>query len=726
MPEIVQVTIPGNIFDYLDYLPPQRKLTIGARVRVKLRGKELVGLVMGQCQDDAITYKLQPLLEILDEQAILDEHMLKLAKWLGNYYQSPLSDVIKTMLPKKLRQGEICQLPQQIYYQRTSKSILELSKQAKQQLLLLQYCSDPSFKYSQAKLYRQGFKLTTLKPLLENGFLIKTSQDLLPQLKFHQHQVALELNDEQQLVIELVEPHLTSYKAFLLFGITGSGKTEVYFYLMQKVLEQGKQVLILVPEIGLTPQFLNRVEKRFAYKVAVLHSNLNDKERLTNWLWCKQNQVQILIGTRTAVFTPLPKLGLIIVDEEHDLSFKQQDGMRFSGRDVALKRGFDSKVPVILGSATPSIESLYNVEQDKYSLLTLNKRAVTNEKTYYRIIDLRNQKIIDGLCSQTIERIKVHLENKQQVLVFINRRGYAPILICHQCAWMADCKNCSAHLTVHEQDNKMICHHCGYKRRLAKHCDDCHSSELIPVGAGTQRLTSFLSGLFPNNKVLRVDRDTTRGKNTLKDTLAAIDQGEVDILVGTQLLAKGHHFKKLTLVVVVDADHGFFSQDFRAIERLGQVVTQVAGRAGREGGGEVIIQTHKVDNPLLNTLIQNGYHAFSKQLLKERQYYFWPPYTYLALCRAKGNYPERVINFFNKLKKILAQLNSNLTLLGPAPAPMEKKAGQYQLQLLIRSEQRAPLLRALKQLRLQLRSKEHQKLVSNLRFSIDVDPQDLS
>lgn len=726
MIKIVQVTFTNNIFDYLDYQMPLQALEIGMRVQVAFRGKKVIGLVTGFREEAQLSYKLQPIVSVMDKAPIVSPDLIKLMFWLAEYYQCALADVFATMLPKLIRQGEPVDLENEVYYQLNERVTNSLEFRSKRQQDCLGFLKTHLSPQSLLSIKSAGFSKAIINKLVEKEAVIILQSPMQPHLSDIELQQPLTLNDEQQHAYQSIVNSLDKYHAFLLFGVTGSGKTEVYFQVMQKVLDQSKQVLILVPEIGLTPQFVERVQKRFSNPLALLHSKLNDKERLRNWRWCFHNKAAIIIGTRTSVFTPLPKLGLIIVDESHDMSFKQQSGMRFSGRDVALKRAFDLKIPVVLGSATPSLESLHNVKNKKYSLLTLQQRAATSEKCFYRLVDLRTQKMMDGLCGATLSRIKAHLEQKQQVLVFINRRGYAPILICHECGWMADCKNCSVHLTVHGHNQTMQCHHCGFKRPLVRQCESCYSLELIHVGAGTERLTDHLSRCFPEYNVLRVDRDTTSGKGKLQDVLQSIDAGEVDILVGTQLLAKGHHFKKLTLVVIVDADAGFYSQDFRAIERLGQVVTQVAGRSGREGGGEVVIQTHHPDNELLNILVKKGYYAFSQALLEERQKFVWPPFCFLALCRAQGKKPNQVHNFFLKVKQHLHQVCPSLTLLGPAPAPIEKKAGHFQLQLLIRSIDRTSLISALKSLRVMLRDKENQQLVGNLRFSIDMDPQDLS
>lgn len=661
MLSLLQVTVLNTTHDYFDYLSPEQDIDIGCRVWVTLRGKKSLGLVTGKTKKSPVTYTLQPIDEVIDETPIIDDKMLSLMHWSAQYYQSPLSEALKNILPKYLREGKPFEEP------KTKKST----------------ASPPPFS----------------KP------------------------PALTLNQEQGDAIARIKQSLDEFIAFLLFGITGSGKTEVYFQIMEDVLTQHKQILLLVPEIALTPQLLSRIEKRFDYPIALMHSKLTDKARFTHWFSSHQNKARILIGTRSAVFTPLPTLGLIIIDEEHDLSFKQQDSMRYSARDIAIKRAHQLHIPIVLGSATPALETLHNALHNKYELLRLTQRAKTKKNNHFSIIDLRNKTLTDGLCEPTLTKIASVLHEKKQVLVFINRRGYSPVLICHQCAWIADCPRCTAHLTVHFQKKVMQCHHCDYKRPLPNTCEHCASMDLVPVGAGTERITQYLTTRFPDAKVLRIDKDSTRKKGSLTDTLKSIDAGEADILVGTQMLAKGHHFPYLKLVVIVDADGGFYSQDFRALERLGQTLTQVSGRAGREDQGEVFIQTHQPDNAFLALLIQQGYADFSKAILKERKIYDLPPFSFLALLRTKGKNPATLMVFLNALKTFLVRLDNSLTLLGPAPAPMEKKANFYHAQLLIKASKRMSLSLALKELREMV---EQNKVLKRVRFTIDVDCQDLS
>jgi primosomal protein N' (replication factor Y) len=655
----LHVSILNTTHDYFDYLAPDEDMPIGARVSVTLRGKKSLGIVVGKSTLTNPGYQLRPIDGLLDESPVLSQDCLSLIQWAANYYHAPLSEGLKGALPKRLREGK-------------------------------------PFAFSK--------KMIPLSP---------TTTPTPP----------LALNAEQKNAVDTISKSLDAYSAFLLFGVTGSGKTEVYFHLMDKVLAQGKQVLIIVPEIGLTPQLLSRVAERFSYPFTLLHSRLNDTERLDNWLQCHHANARILIGTRSAIFTPLPELGLIIIDEEHDLSFKQQDSMRYSARDLALKRAHDKTIPIILGSATPSLESLQNAIDKKYHCLRLTTRAKTAQKNRYKIVDLRNQYLTDGLAEPTLKQIEEVLKKQKQVMVFINRRGFSPILICHACGFIPDCPRCSAHLTLHHVKQRLLCHHCQFHRALPKQCETCQSKEFIPVGAGTERVTQFLSTYFKDCNVLRIDKDTTSKKGSLEASLKSIEACDAQLLVGTQLLAKGHHFPKLELVVILDADSGFYSHDFRAIERLGQQILQVSGRAGREAGGEILIQTHLPDNPFLNLLIQKGYDAFATALLKERKAFHLPPFQYLALIRTKGRDMDKLMAFLSDLSGILAALEPTLTLLGPAPAPMPKKAGLYRAQLLIKSETRLALALSLKECR-EMIAKD--KTLKRTRYTIDIDTQDLS
>lgn len=530
------------------------------------------------------------------------------------------------------------------------------------------------------------------------------------------------LNDEQQHVVETIRRDLDHYHAYLLQGVTGSGKTEVYLHLITTMLAADKQVLMLVPEIGLTPQLLDRVKQRFNVPMAVIHSHISEGQRAQAWQGAQEGQVKLIIGTRSALFTPMPKLGLIIVDEEHDASLKQMEGVRYSARDTALMRAFQCQLPIVLGSATPSLESLHNVNLKKMTLLTLTHKALTQIPLHYQLMDIRNQPLEHGLSQPTLAVIKQHLDQQHQVLIFINRRGFAPVLLCHACGWIADCPACDSHFTVHRQKKQLRCHHCGLITPIKHHCDRCQGDDLVPVGVGTQRIHAFLSELFPTVGIARIDRDEVRSTKMLHARLDDINTGKTQLMIGTQMLAKGHHFPDLTLVVVLDTDAGFYHHDFRALERLGQLITQVAGRAGRaERPGHVLIQTHLPQQPLLNQLIQEGYASFSQTLLTLRQQAAMPPYTFIALIRAHGKTMEGLLGFLNKIKK---EVSSPLVeVLGPAPSPLARKASEYHMQLLVKSNTRKALHQALTTLKKFIISS---KINKGVKFTLDIDPLELS
>lgn len=532
----------------------------------------------------------------------------------------------------------------------------------------------------------------------------------------------LPLHAEQATALQALTQALGGYQAFVLDGVTGSGKTEVYLQLAAKVLESEQQVLILVPEIGLTPQLLQRFHARFDVPMVALHSHISDKSRAGIWELARTNQLKLIIGTRAALFTPLPTLGLIIIDEEHDASFKQQEGIRYSARDTALIRAHQAKIPIVLGSATPSLESLYNCTLKKYTRLYLTQKAENQIPLHYQVVDLRQQKLQEGLAKPTLQAIAKHVSAGKQVLIFINRRGFSPVLLCHACSWMANCRACDSHLTLHRKKNQLICHHCGLKRSIPKRCECCDSDDLVPVGSGTQRVHEYLSNQFPDTQIVRIDRDEIRQNKQFLQVLEEINSGKSQILIGTQMLAKGHHFPHLTLVVILDADAGFYNQDFRALERLGQLITQVAGRAGRaQHHGEVLIQTHFPKHFLLQALIQSGYHAFSDALFPLRQQANWPPYHFLALLRAYGRYEEKLNQFLQMIKSTLKKYQ--VSVLGPAPAPLARKANQYHMQLLIKSEHRTTLHQALSHIQ---ETYPHHLQKGGIRWNIDVDPIDLS
>ena len=511
----------------------------------------------------------------------------------------------------------------------------------------------------------------------------------------------------------------------MLNGVTGSGKTEVYLQAIESVLNQGKQVLVLVPEIGLTPQTIQRFKARFHVEIDALHSNLNETERLNAWLRAKNGESAIVIGTRSALFTQFADLGMIIIDEEHDSSFKQQEGWRYHARDLAILRAKNLQIPIILGSATPSLESIQNAKSGKYVELTLSARAGGSQNVKHQVIDLKTQRVNAGLSDSLLAMMQKHLSQGNQVMLFLNRRGFAPVLLCHECGWMCECEACEKPYTYHQKQRVLRCHHCAAQKVVPRQCGHCGSTNLVTTGVGTEQLEQVLAEKFPDYQISRIDRDSTARKGSLEAELQAIRQGKSQILIGTQMLAKGHHFPNVTLVAIVNVDSALFSIDFRSEERLAQLYLQVAGRAGRaEKPGEVVLQTHYPDHPLLKVLLNEGYEAFAQSALKLRQTMQLPPFCAQALFRATGKNNEQIVNFLQNLTAYFQQKTVELGLQGmqilpPFSAPIPKKAGAYRWLLLIQHSSRRLLQQLLAQFE---QDKANFAIPSSIRLSLDVDP----
>lgn len=722
---VFKVCIPNTNRNYFDYYADAIEPVLGARVWVPFRKQTRMGVVIGKNVPEHPHASTKSITAIIDEKPLISGELLALCLWVSSYYQSPLSEVIPLALPKKFRGDKDNALPTCDYYQlmmSSEKAHALLTSRSPRQHALIDFLGAQSTALPKKAIQQFGFNITQLGALIAKGIVEKHIQNEKPLQSSSPLSAPLPLNLEQAVAVDAICSDLQSYHCYLLQGVTGSGKTEVYLQVIANVLAAGRQVLVLVPEIGLTPQLLARFRERFNEPMAVIHSNLSDSERQLAWLWAQEEAVKLVIGTRAAIFTPMPALGLIVVDEEHDTSLKQMEGVRYSARDTALMRAHVRHIPIILGSATPSLESLHNCTVNKYTLLRLNQKALNSPPLHYQILDIRNQVLQHGLASATLATIKEHIDQQNQVLVFINRRGFAPVLLCHQCGWMADCRACDAHLTLHKSLGRLMCHHCGLAQAIPQHCKRCQSRELLPVGAGTQRVHDYLSTQFPSTAILRIDRDEVRKKHALDACLARISDGDAQLIVGTQMLAKGHHFPRLTLVVVLDTDNGFYNQDFRALERLGQLLTQVAGRAGRaEFPGQVIIQTYLPQHPLLNLLVQEGYEPFAQSLLTMRQQAQLPPYHFLTVIRAQGKTLSNVLQFLHAVKE---QLHLNeMGVLGPAPAPLALKAGQHRMQLLVKSSSRKKLNTVLTRVRDWLALT---KMTKDVRWNIDVDPMDLS
>ncbi|MYM63584.1 primosomal protein N' [Pseudomaricurvus sp. HS19] len=744
-PPIYAVALPVPLrktFDYLAWDPlfPGPIALPGCRVQVSFGNQQLTGVITSVKQSSELpASQLKAILQLLDQQPLVPTEVLQLCQWTAHYYHHPLGDVLATALPVQLRQGAAARLVEESAWRLTDAgrhcSPAELARAPRQQELLAQLQALQTEAHHDAlplwhkDLLASGIKRPQLQALADKGLLqelqlspAQLAADLppLPPLR----EPHLPLNSEQQLALRQVEPG--RFQCHLLYGTTGSGKTEVYLQAIDKVLAAGQQALVLIPEIGLTPQTLRRFQQRFQRPMAILHSGLNDSERQQAWLLAAQGLADIIIGTRSAIFTPLPRGGIIIVDEEHDGSFKQQDGLRYSARDLAAVRCQQLGIPLLLGSATPSLESYHNARSGRYQMLPLTQRAGGAQPPAMETIDIRGLPLQDGFSEPLLEHMRSHLQQGNQVLAFLNRRGYAPTLMCHDCGWMAQCPACDARLTVHQHPSHLHCHHCDYQRPLLQQCPNCRSYQLQPLGQGTERAEQRLQALFPDIPVVRVDRDTTRRKNAMEEIVSRVHQGEPCILLGTQMLAKGHHFPDVTLVAILDVDGGLFSTDFRGPERMGQLLLQVAGRAGRaDKPGSVLIQTHLADHPLLQTLLHQGYSTYADILLQERQTASLPPFRYMALLRAESSRPENAHGALLQARQWLEQRpdSRELQCLGPLPAPMEKRNDRYRYQLQLQSPNRAHLHLALQQLIPQM---DQSALAKRVRWSVDVDPQDMT
>ena len=727
---ILRVAIPTPLRRSFDYLPAKdiavESLQPGVRLRVPFGRRQVIGILLEVSDSSSIAQsRLKPISEVLDGASVFNDDVFKLLLWASRYYQHPVGEVLLHALPVLLRQGHALNVKGLQIWQTTEVGQVtdpgNLSRAPRQAQLLRHLQDHPQGINAQQLDEAHDNWRPIMSKLVDKQLVVVTEQPLVEQ-PLDEPATTPPLNAQQQAAVENVNQSLDKFDAFLLEGVTGSGKTEVYLQIIEQVLANEQQALVLVPEIGLTPQLLERFRQRLHVPIAVLHSGLTDQARLGAWLAARNGDARVIIGTRSALFTPLQNMGVIIIDEEHDASFKQQDGFRYSARDLAVLRAQRNNIPVVLGSATPSLESLYNVQQQRYQHLLLEQRAGNAIPPEISIIDIRGLQMDHGISPSLLNAMRSHLEQGNQVLLFLNRRGYAPVLMCHDCGWHATCARCDAHMTYHHRDNRLRCHHCGSERPADKQCPDCESEELHGYGQGTERIEAALQSQFPDYNTVRIDRDNTRRKDAFKNLLQEIHSGKANILIGTQMLAKGHHFPNVTLVGILEADQGFYSTDFRGAERISQLILQVAGRAGRaEKPGEVLIQTHHPEQSLLHYLQNHNYPALAQSLLEERQAAGWPPYTYLALVRAEAPDADGPMNFLRDAKQS-ASANQDIFILGPQPAPMERRAGRYRAQLLIQANDRQSLQQFLSHWLPQL---ENLKSGRKVRWSVDVDPQDM-
>jgi primosomal protein N' (replication factor Y) len=774
VPCVFRVALDTPLKRLFDYLPPaeglfQDPIESGVRVRVPFGRQRLVGIVMEVAgSSDLPQERLKPILEVLDTRPVLDAPALALLRWAAEYYHHPIGEVLATALPKAMRMGADAEAREERWAITTAGQEAHgrgEPRRAPRQRELLAYLAsqtagnspgagDPSASQTAGNSPGAGGPSTSpptgnssdgggncgasalaldgalpnwrdaARSLKERGWI--SSAEIVVASGNSGYAVRApgpELRDEQKTAIEAVGEALGRFGAFVLHGVTGSGKTEVYLRLVARVLEKGQRALVLVPEIGLTPQLVGRFRDRFDTPMAVLHSALTDHERLVAWREAFSGHARIVLGTRSAVFAPVPDLGIIIVDEEHDPSFKQHEGgFRYSARDLAVVRAQRAEVPIVLGSATPALESLHNVAGGRYLRLSLPNRAAATAPPNMSLVDLRANAVHAGMSTPAIQAMERHLREDGQVLVFLNRRGYAPTLLCTACGWIAPCRECDARLTVHLSVARLRCHHCGFDSGLPSRCPQCGFA-VKPVGQGTERIEETLAGLFPGVAIARLDRDVVRKRGDVEKVVSRMSSGEARILVGTQMVTKGHDFPNVTLVVVLNADQGLFSTDFRAPERLAQTIIQVAGRAGRgTRPGEVLIQTEFPGHPLLLNLLHEGYDGFARAALAERAEAAWPPYSRLAAVRDSAKTAEGALEFLTEARKLAGAPPRGLRLLGPVPAAMSKRAGRYHAQLLIEGRERSSLhhfldawLPALEQLR----------SARKVRWALDVDPIEL-
>lgn len=729
-PFVYQIAIASPLRRCFDYLPPRHAatpLTRGSRVLVSFGRRKDVGIVVGWSdKSDVDPAKLKSIEKVLDETAAVSSEIVDLCLWAADYYHHSLGEVFHQALPTLLRSAEHQAEELETQWVATEKGMLvgpDTFKRSPRLWETLQFLRDHTQGLSVSTLKHLGVSTPHLKTLQEKGLAGQATR-LLATQAFSTGQVLAEAhltaNPDQQAALNAIYAS-EGFHAFLLEGVTGSGKTEVYLQSIERCLNRGEQALVLIPEIGLTPQTLGRFRQRFNVPILALHSGLTDRERLLGWRQAKEGAAAVIIGTRSAIFTPMRTPGLIIVDEEHDGSFKQHDGFRYSARDLALVRAKQLNIPVVLGSATPSLESLHNADTQRYTRLPLPNRAGDAAKAPYRIIDIKGQPLKAGVSEPALKLATQCLKRGEQVLFFMNRRGYAPVLLCHDCGWHGQCRHCDAHLTLHRDPVHLHCHHCDMHMPVPTHCPSCGGSDLRPVGQGTERIEDMLTELFAKYPVVRIDRDSTRSAQRFQQQLKIIHEGKPCLLVGTQMLAKGHHFPHVTLVVIMDVDGGLFSGDFRGLEHTGQLIEQVAGRAGRsEKRGQVLLQTHHPQHASLKLLVEHGYRALADSILFERRLVELPPFGYMAVLRSEAQHAVAARMFLLDAKNAGDNDCEGVDLLGPIPAAMGKKSGRYRFQLVIKSTQRGALHRFLTRW---LPLVEALPSQTKARWHLDVDPQ---
>lgn len=667
--KIAKVALFSQLKKIFDYIIPEIMIPhaiIGTRVIIPFGKKTLIGFIVNITHEtDVAQNKLKPIIKLIDLEPIFSTSLYKTLLWAVNYYQTSIGSILDCALPT--------------------------------------YCKE-----------NKSPKNNNLNTMVKHK-----------QLTNHDPENIV-LNTAQKIIIDDMLTKINQFNVSLLEGVTGSGKTEVYLQLTDEMLQQNKQTLILVPEIGLTPQTFQRFTKRFGdIEIAILHSDISKKQRYLNWLNAKNGKAKIILGTRSAAFVPMLNPGLFIIDEEHDLSFKQQDYLHYMARDFLIMRAKFTNCPILLGSATPSLETLYNANLNKYLHYKLPNRAIS-ALPKIEIIDIRHKKLSAGLSNMAITEIKQYLDNNHQVLLFINRRGFAPVLKCFSCQFIQKCTSCDTNMVWHIYTNKLHCHHCQETKSIPDMCPNCNNNKLMPLGQGTERIEQLFQEIFPAANISRIDKDSTAKKQDFNKIISDILDQKVNLLIGTQMIAKGHHFPNLGLVVIIDLDSTLFSSDFRSTERLGQLIIQVAGRAGRCNLGKVLLQTSYPNNPVIQAIANYDYNGFSQILFKEREISELPPFSHQILWRAEGSSSKSCLEFLTKIKQLANKFSTQekncCKIFGPIPAIMEKRKKKFHARLLFQDINRSKLQNLTSYL---VNFVANNKILSSVAWSIDVDPKEI-
>lgn len=721
--QILRIGLDVPLDRLFDYMNNGFHAQVGARVVVSFAGRNLVGVIVEITDiSDVELKKLKPVQHVFDD-VVFDARLFKLLKFCADYYHYPFGQALISALPLRLRQIKPALTRKSFVYQ-LSKT-MDLASFSPRQIVLKKIVESLQTNKSLTEA-----QLADISPSWRNAIAKLKALDCLHQKEVVAVKPSLKssnkepiLNTEQQQVIQSVLNEAYHFKPWLLFGITGSGKTEVYIQILKAILsKKDAQALVLVPEINLTPQLEARFRSRLSeYPLVTLHSNLSESERLQSWQAARSGAAKIVIGTRLSVYTAMPHLNIIIIDEEHDGSYKQQDGMRYHARDVAIMRAKQLDIPIVMGSATPSLETWNQAKQQQYGLLRLKARAVENAQLpKIHCIDIGKSPTEHGLSPILIKAMRERLQSGEQSLLFINRRGYAPILHCNACQWIAPCMRCSARLVVHLSQKRLKCHHCGHEQKIPIQCPDCGNPDLSPIGQATQRLQETLEALFPTARIARVDRDSMRNKDALTHLLTKVHDQEIDIMVGTQMLAKGHDFPHLTLVGVIDTDTALFSPDFRASERLFSQLMQVSGRSGRAAiSGEVLIQTAFPQHDLFDALRTQDYERYANTLLDERYAMQFPPTSYFALLKAEASEYSQVLVFLKIAINLARETENDVTIYDPLRPQIERLKGMERGQLLLQAASRQALQQLLRVWVPKLRSA---KQSTKIRWVLDIDP----